>query len=226
MIYTIEDFEEFLASLTLNKTLFSVKTVEFDLKWDLNPTNDLNYLFFDEQKFLWFEEFFEYYTSRHIESLKPLILRFWKADFLRWLEARIYRTQFWFLTEYHAYFKCLSIFPKGSVIRNPELDKKWIDFQIKHGGEVYNIHVFVDTERAWKFREFKRQSKHVDDYPWNHVNFPYYLWRWKINSVEYLPNWFWIYTEKYVKFLKDAIDSWILIWKTIVWVGVNNFVFL
>lgn len=226
MVYSIEDFEKFLASLTLNKSLFYVKTVEFDLKWDLNPTNDLNFLFFDEQNFLWFEEFFKYYIDKHKEELLPLVSKYWRMELLRWLEARLYRTQFWFLTEYHAYFKCLTIFPEGSVIRDPKLDKKWVDFQIIYNNELYNIHVFVDTERAWDFREFKRKNKHVDDFPWTHVNFPYYLWKWKINSVEYLPNWFWIYTEKYVNFLKELIVSWSLVWKTIIWVDKNGFIFL
>ena len=225
MLYKLEDFEKFLSSLVLNKSLFYVKTVEFDLRGDLNPTNDLNKLFFEEQKFLWFNEFYKYYINKHKEDLNLLIQKYWKDDFLKWLEARLYRTQFWFLTEYHAYFKCLSIFPKNSVIRNPELDKKWIDFQIKWKWELYNIHVFVDTERARKFREYKKNFKHVDEFQWTHVNFPYSLWTKKINTVKYLPNGFWIYTDLYVNYLRNCINSWILKWKTIIWVDENWFIF-
>ena len=126
MQYNIKEYENFLWSLILNKSLFRVKTVEFDLKGELNPTNDLNLLFFKEEKFLWFKEFYEYYIKNHKDKLRIFIEKFWKDEFLRWLEARLYRTQFWFLTEYHAYFKCLSIFPEWSVLRKTKQTRWWL----------------------------------------------------------------------------------------------------
>lgn len=226
MDINIDIFEKFLSNLIVDKSLFYVKTIEFDLKWDLNPTNDLNNLFFVENNFLWFHDFFIYYCNKHKDLLIPLIDKYWREDFLKWLKARLYRTQFGFLTEYHSYFKCLSIFPNWTVLRNSNLDKLWVDFIIKHKNHDYNIHIFVDTERAWYYRNFKSKNKFVDDLPWTHVNFPYFLWMWKINAVKYLPNWFWIYTDKYVNYLKNCIEQWILIWKNIKWVDSNGFILL
>ena len=203
----LNSFLTFLKSLQKDNDLFKVKTVEMDLKGMLNPTNVLDDLFFQQQKWLNFEEFYLYYVQKFskelISKLNPTNIE----NFRLGLKARLYRTQFGFLTEYQAYLLAKEIFGKDNVVRDINLDKKGVDFQIMYDGKKYNIHIFVDTSRSWFYRNFKSQNKHVDDVEGIHVNLPYSLLPNRFNSLSYLPNGFGIYTKEYFMFFKNEIDS-------------------
>lgn len=126
----LQKYESFLSSLRLQPELHKIKTVEIDLKGDLNPTNMLDYLFFKINHWVSFDDFFNYYLSKNEEKLKSLCKDNDWDKFKEGLKARLYRTLIGFLTEYHAFYMAKTIFGDENVKRSPELDKTGIDFQI------------------------------------------------------------------------------------------------
>ena len=110
MKQTILKYEDFLRTLVLYPSLWKVKNVEMDLKGNLNPSNELDDLFFNQNKWVGFQEFFSYYLNKHREKLIELCGEGSRDEFKLGLRARLYRTQFSILTEYHAYFvACLGL---------------------------------------------------------------------------------------------------------------------
>ncbi len=203
----LQKYITFLKTLEKNNDLFRVKTVEMDLKGMLNPTNVLDELFFQQQKWLGFDEFYLYYVQKFSEQLMRKFTPTNIENFRLGLKARLYRTQFGFLTEYQAFLLAQEIFGEENVVRDIALDKRGVDFQIHYNGTKYNIHIFVDTSRSWFYRNFKSQHKHVESVEGIHVNLPYALETGKFNSLSYLPNGFGIYTKEYFIYLKKEIDS-------------------
>lgn len=201
----LEDFERFLESLQLNSEFSKVKTIEMDLRGDLNPMRDLSNLLFIHNKLFNFKEFFDFYLKKHETQLRMLSRGYDFELFKIGLRARLYRTQIGLLTEYHAYLLAIKIFGEPNVKRNAYLDNLGVDFQIILNKIVYNIHIFVDTPRAWKFRNYKAKYKQVDSLKGTHVDFPYSLEQNKINSLRFLRNHFGVYTESYFMHLKHNL---------------------
>jgi len=200
-------YEFFLGLLKLEPQLFKIKTVEMDLKGDLNPTTELNNLFFRDNNWLGFQDFFILYLKKHEIKLKELCNQNDWNGFKEGLKARLYRTQFGFLTEYHAFYVAKLVFGDERVIRNLKLDKEGVDFQILYLGNKYNIHIFVDTERSWYYRNFKSRFKNVEQEEGIHINLPYSLKPGFIHSLRFLLNGFGVYQEDYLKYLKKEIDT-------------------
>ena len=176
-----------------------------DLKGELNPSHLLNDFFITQNRWLSFSDFFDFYFAKYKDDIKT---RFAFADynqFIEGLRARLYRTQFGFLTEYHAYYLSASVFGDENVNRSTDLDRLGVDFQIKYSGQIFNIHIFVDTPRAWEFRNYKSQFKGVNNVAGIHVNLPYSLKEGRFNSLRFLKNRFGIYTEYYLNHLKSEI---------------------
>lgn len=197
---SLQRYEAFLATLQRNPEHFKNKSFEADLRGELNPSALLDKLYFDQQRWLSFEEFLQHYLSLHGQHIMQQF-HFRSHDaFVPGLRARLYRTQFGFLTEYHAYLLCAVFFGSANVHRSVDLDKAGVDFQLRLDGKIYNIHIFVDNERAWSFRQYKSQHKHVDSALGIHVNLPYSLTSGRFNSVRYLPNGFGVYQESYLQY--------------------------
>ena len=203
----LSEFEDFLGSLVLFPELSRVKSLEMDLYGALNPSGLLDRLFFESRHWMGFEEFFDRYLQQNAEQIKCRFGFKNAGDFVEGLRARLYRTQFGFLTEYHAYLLCCSFFGAENVNRSVALDKAGVDFQICVDNTLYNIHIFVDSPRAWEFRRIKSQQKSVDKIPGIHVNLPYSRDANRINSVRYLPNGFGIYARDYLEYLNKEIKS-------------------
>ncbi|HVF96041.1 MAG TPA: TaqI family restriction endonuclease, partial [Flavisolibacter sp.] len=66
----LAQYENFLEGLQLNPALFKTKTVEMDLKGELNPSAHLDRVFFSENKWMGFEEFYQYYFQRQKDVIK------------------------------------------------------------------------------------------------------------------------------------------------------------
>lgn len=206
-IDSLQAYEDFLQNLKLDPSLAKTKTVEFDLKGKLNPTILLNDLFIQQNNWKGFKEFYECYCNLYlpdIERLNPSIPR---NDLLKGLEARLYRTQFGILTEYHAFYLCKEVFGSQNVKRDEALDKIGVDFQISFNKQLYNIHIFVDSYRAWSFRKFKKYHKFGNVVPGLHTNLPYSIQKGKFNSLKFLPNGFGVYTVGYLSYLKNEMLS-------------------
>jgi hypothetical protein len=218
-------YEKFLANLQLEPDLFRIKTVEMDLRGILNPINELDNLFFKKEKWLGFQDFFTFYLERYDKELKIECKDNNWEDFTKGLKARLYRTQFGFLTEYHAFLIAKLLFGDEKVNRSVTLDKKGVDFQIFYNKEIYNIHIFVDTERAWYFRKIKSKYKNVEQEEGIHVNLPYSLQKDNIHSVKFLPNGFGIFRKDYFEYLKSQIDLGKIKNNNISSVGKNEFTY-
>lgn len=202
----LASYEYFLESLVLYPELYRTKSVEMDLKGYLNPSHLLNELFFNQQRWLTFDEFFNHYNALFRKEVVALLPHNFKENFEEGLKARLYRTQFGFLTEYHAFFLAASLFGVENVNRSTDLDRLGVDFQINYAGQTFNIHIFVDTPRAWNFRNYKSKFKGVNNLNGIHVNLPYSLKNGRFNSLRFLKNRFGVYTENYLHHLKSEIN--------------------
>jgi hypothetical protein len=177
-----------------------------DLKGELNPSYHLDKLFFQEKKWLSFEQFYYYYFDQYKDIIKKEFGFTDEVTFEKGLRARLYRTQFGFLTEYHAFYLCSEFFGKEKLNRSVELDKAGVDFQLMVDDIVFNVHIFVDTPRAWSFRKYKSQRKNVNSLHGVHVNLPYSLKENNFNSLRYLKNKFGVYSISYLEYLKEQIE--------------------
>ena len=202
----LQQYESFLSSLTLHPSLSTIKSIEMDLKGELNPSYHLDKLFFQEKKWLSFEQFYYYYFDQYKDVIKKEFGFTDEVTFEKGLWARLYRTQFGFLTEYHAFYLCSEFFGKEKLNRSVELDKAGVDFQLMVDGIVFNVHIFVDTPRAWSFRKYKSQRKNVNSLHGVHVNLPYSLKENNFNSLRYLKNKFGVYSISYLEYLKEQIE--------------------
>ncbi len=66
----IQQYESFLSTLTLYPSLSKIKNVEMDLKGELNPSFHLDKLFFQDRKWLSFEQFYYYYFDQYKDVIK------------------------------------------------------------------------------------------------------------------------------------------------------------
>lgn len=204
---TLLEYESFLESLQLFPQLFKVKSVEMDLKGELNPSYLLDDLFFKQKKWLSFSEFNDYYFERYKDAIKQQFSYPDYQHFAEGLKARLYRTQFGFLTEYHAFFLASVLFGEENVRRGTQLDLAGVDFEIRLEQLVYNMHIFVDSPRAWAFRNYKSKFKQVNSLPGIHVNLPYSLKDGRINSLRFLKNRFGVYTENYLRYFEQEAKA-------------------
>lgn len=204
-------YEDFLEKLQLDRSLFYIKTVEKNLYGQLNPGRLLDELFFKENRWLGFYDFFKYYVEQNLDELRSFKEQYYPSmernTFLNGIRARLYRTQFGFLTEYHAFILAKKIFGEDNVWRDFGLDRLGVDFRIKHLGTTYNIHIFVDSERSWHYRNIKTRYRNVEGLDGVHVNLPYSLEQNKINSLRFLKNGFGVYQEEYLEYLKNEMQK-------------------
>jgi hypothetical protein len=210
----IQHLEEFLSAMSVDPTHKQYKRFEVDLRGELNPTYLAERFFWVEDKWLDFPEFFEEYWKLNETKLKkefPQIFATLGEQTKRHLEARLYRTLFGYLTEYHAVMLIGYKFsPLGyAVFRGSELDRVGVDCQIREPNEesLYNIHIFVDSDRARQYRSGKLAFKASNKLEGVHIDFPYRIKPGCIHSLRMLPNGFGVYTEDYVEHLLQVIRS-------------------
>ncbi|MFP4092754.1 MAG: TaqI family restriction endonuclease, partial [Cyclobacteriaceae bacterium] len=190
----LKDFLLFLSSLHLDAKLAKTRTLEADLKGPLNPSLLLNRLFFEHHHWLGFEAFYRLYLEENGSRLTQRFPEITEQSLLEGLRARLYRTQCGILTEYQAYLAAQVVFGEENVSRSLALDRQGVDFSIRGEGQLYHIHIFVDSPRAWHYRRLKSAQKKVDQLEGIHVDLPYALKQGKINSLHFLPNGFGVYT--------------------------------
>lgn len=200
-------YESFLESLSLYPYLSQHKTVEMDLRGALNPSHLLDEYFFSKNQWLTFEEFYEAYLEKFKDTIRETFSFKEERAFTDGLRARLYRTQFGFLTEYHAFFIATLLLGQENTHRAPALDTAGVDFRVRIAGRAYNVHIFVDTPRAWSFRIFKSQYKNSESIPGIHVNLPYSLRQGRFNSLRFLKNGFGVYTEQYLNYFRNEAEA-------------------
>ncbi|MBS1643526.1 MAG: TaqI family restriction endonuclease [Bacteroidetes bacterium] len=221
----LQAFESFLATLRRNDSLSDIKSFEQDLFGRLNPSEHLHLLYFEQRRWLDFEEFLQYYLEQFGDQILAQFGYASLVDITPGFRARLYRTQFGFLTEYHAYLLFQKVLGSENLYRSVALDKQGIDFQLRLDGLIFNIHIFIDNERAWSYRRYKSANKQVDALAGVHVNLPYSLQQGRFNSVLFLANGFGVYREPYVDYLLEEIKKGAITNNNIIGTTATGFVY-
>jgi len=142
----LKKFDEFLKSVDLKfyrDKYRLVKIVEMDLPKEIQAIAALYKVYWDQKKFLSFENFYDEY----FDSCKLDIEDFRRKTtmcvdcFYRGLPARIYRTWASIITQIHAGYVAESVFGEGSVNMSAELDHQGADFQVSYKGKILNYQV-------------------------------------------------------------------------------------
>jgi hypothetical protein len=142
----VQEFNKFLESVDLKSyrdKYRPVKIVEMDMPKDVQAIKILYKVYWDEKKFLSFEDFYKEY----LDSLKTEIESFRQKTtmcedcFYRGLPARIYRTWASIITQIHAGYVAESVFGKDTVSMSEVLDHQGADFQVKYKGKILNYQV-------------------------------------------------------------------------------------
>ena len=142
----VDKFDKFLQSVDLRAyrdKYRPIKIVEMDLPKEVQAINMLYKVYWDQKKFLPFEDFYKEYLSSQkteIESFRQKITMC-KDCFYRGLPARIYRTWVSIITQIHAGYVAESVFGEGTVAMSGELDHQGADFQVKYKGKILNYQV-------------------------------------------------------------------------------------
>ena len=142
----VQKFDNFLQSVDLKSyrdKYRPIKIVEMDLPKEVQAINMLYKVYWNQKKFLSFEDFYKEYLNSQkteIESFRQKITMC-KDCFYRGLPARIYRTWASIITQIHAGYMAESVFGEGTVEMSGELDHQGADFQVRYKGKILNYQV-------------------------------------------------------------------------------------
>lgn len=142
----VQKFDNFLQSVDLKsyrEIYRPIKIVEMDLPKEVQAINMLYKVYWDQKKFLPFQNFYKEYLNSQkteIESFRQKITMCGDC-FYRGLPARIYRTWASIITQIHAGYVAESVFGEGTVTMSGELDHQGADFQVKYKGKILNYQV-------------------------------------------------------------------------------------
>jgi len=146
----LQQFTDFLKTIDLKryrKEYASIKIVEMDLPKDVQAIILLYRVYWDEKKFLSFEEFYERYERENQEAIEKFKKKTTMCDdcFSRGLKARIYRTWASIITQIHGGYVAEFVFGKGSVKMSRELDSMGADFRVNYKSNFLNYQVKKTT---------------------------------------------------------------------------------
>jgi len=156
----LDKFEKFLKSVDLNAYRAKyrpIKLVEMDLPKEIQAIEMLYKVYWDQKKFLDFEDFYKEYLSSkklEIESFRQKITMC-KDCFYRGLPARIYRTWASIITQIHAGYVAESVFGDRTVSMSAELDHQGADFQVVYKNRILNYQV----KKATFSREVRKEKQ-------------------------------------------------------------------
>lgn len=141
-----EKFEKFLESVNLKgyrQKYSHIKIVEMDLPKEIQAIELLYKVYWDEKRFLTFEDFYTRYLKEKGKKLEEFRKRITmcKNCFYRGLEARIYRTWAGLITQIHAGYVAESVFSEGTVSMSAELDSQGADIRVEYKGYFLNYQV-------------------------------------------------------------------------------------
>lgn len=181
----VDKFDKFLQPVDLKAyrdKYRPIKIVEMDMPKEVQAINMLYKVYWDQKKFLSFEDFYKEYLNAQKTEIESFRQRttMCKDCFYRGLPARIYRTWASIITQIHAGYVAESVFGEGTVEMSGELDHKGADFQVKYRGEVLNYQV-KKKSLGREVRQEKPKSK--NPLPGKFVDIKY-----EIPSSDYFEN--------------------------------------
>ena len=114
-----------------------------DLSKDIQAIELLYKVYWDEKKFVSFDNFYKRYLKEKKEAVEKFKIKTTMCDdcFKRGLKARIYRTWAGLITQIHAGYVAESVFGKGLVIMSEELDHQGADMRVEYKGHFLNYQV-------------------------------------------------------------------------------------
>ena len=142
----LEKFNEFLKRVKLQeyrKKYSKIKIVEMDLPKNIQAIELLYKVYWDEKKFLSFEDFYERYLREKKREIEIFRIKTTMCEncFPRGLRARIYRTWAGLITQIHAGYVAESVFGKDSVKMSADLDHQGADIRVDYKGHGLNYQV-------------------------------------------------------------------------------------
>ena len=142
----LEKFDKFLKTVDLKgyrKKYSHIKIVEMDLSKDIQAIELLYKVYWEEKKFMSFDDFYKRYLREKKEQVKKFKIKTTMCDdcFDRGLKARIYRTWAGLITQIHAGYVAESVFSKGKVLMSEELDHQGADIRVEYKGHFLNYQV-------------------------------------------------------------------------------------
>lgn len=132
------------------KKYAAIKIVEMDLDRSIQALKLLYKVYWEEKNFVDFDEFYRIYKSDlevEIEAFRRKI-GMCSDCFHKGLEARIYRTWASIVTQIHAGYVAESVFGKGTVSMNEDLDHSGIDILVEYGDTKLNYQIKKNSHRA------------------------------------------------------------------------------
>lgn len=142
----LEKFDKFLKTVNLKgyrKKYSHIKIVEMDLSKDIQAIELLYKVYWDEKKFISFDNFYERYLKEKEEAIERFKIKTTMCNdcFDRGLKARIYRTWAGLITQIHAGYIAESVFGKGTVSMSEELDHQGADIRVEYKKYFLNYQV-------------------------------------------------------------------------------------
>ena len=170
----VQKLDKFLQSVDLKSyrdQYRPIKIVEMDMPKEVQAINMLYKIYWDQKKFLSFEDFYKEYLNSlktEIESFRQRTTMC-KDCFYRGLPARIYRTWASIITQIHAGYVAESVFGQGTVKMSEDLDHDGADFQINYRSLTLNYQVKKETFS----REVRAEKKTKKTLPGELINITY-----------------------------------------------------
>jgi len=145
-IMNLRQFNKFLKTIYLQgyrKKYSGIKIVEMDLSKEIQAIALLYEVYWNEKKFLSFEDFYKRYSKEKRKSIEEFRLKttMCKKCFYRGLKARIYRTWASLITQIHGGYVAESVFGKNSTEMSRELDSMGADIRVEYKGCFLNYQV-------------------------------------------------------------------------------------
>lgn len=114
-----------------------------DLSKDIQAIELLYKVYWDEKKFISFDDFYKRYLQEKKEALEKFKIKTTMCDdcFSRGLKARIYRTWAGLITQIHAGYVAESVFGKGTISMSEQLDHQGADIRVEYKGCFLNYQV-------------------------------------------------------------------------------------
>jgi len=142
----LEKFDKFLKTVNLKdyrKKYSHIKIVEMDLSKDIQAIELLYKVYWDEKKFISFDDFYKRYLKEKKEAIEKFKIKTTMCDdcFKRGLKARIYRTWAGLITQIHAGYVAESVFGEGTVFMSEKLDHQGADIRVEYNKDFLNYQV-------------------------------------------------------------------------------------
>ncbi len=181
----LEQFTEFLSGVDLaayREKYRPIKLVEMDLPKEIQAIASLYEVYWDQKRFLSFENFFQEYLSTYKADIEVFREKITMCEdcFYRGLPARIYRTWASIITQIHGGYVAESVFGDGTVSMSAELDRKGADFQVQYKGTTLNYQV---KKKSFSREVRQDKSKSKDPLPGEFIDIKY-----EVPSDDYFEN--------------------------------------